>query len=60
MSAALYLADTNVISEYLKHNPDPKVEARMDIATRDVNDFRHSTRLDPWTGTEYAPGQFRP
>lgn len=28
------------------------------IATRNTGDFRHSTTFNPWTGSEYRPGQF--
>jgi len=29
------------------------------VVTRDVEGFRHSRTLDPWTGIEYAPGEKR-
>ena len=34
-------------------------QAGLIVATRNVDDFRHSRRFDPWTGELFNPGQYR-
>lgn len=53
-------------SQEVKRKPQPLWDSLLDamavhhqlkIATRNRDDFRHATTVDPWTGLEYPPVQ---